>query len=438
MRKRLILGALCAIAMATAASAQDKIITMDGDVIPAYRIDVGGSSIYYSIEDSDDSPVKKIDKDKVVMIKKQDGTVQKLFEQGATSAATPAAAPAATGKTKVTVESLSPAAREANERYLAMINQEITPYIEKDDGKRKEAKDVYMIFGLKDNSVAVNEDISVTAELGYLYKTGKTWDFYKVTYYGRDNAVKFTVKNNTDNTIYLDLGNTFYTMLGTPACYYVPSSTINTSVSSTGSAVNIGAGISLGGASTNSSTSVAYSQRVVAIPPMATRELEPMFMFNLDGSYLGGPTDSKVPGLFMNAYFSSYGSREWVMNLDKDQKLQETQKFSYTAETSPITFSFMVSYSMTEDCAVSKSLTLNYFLKDIVAYKSAGSMSTNQAPRVQLQGSVDSKAILDTRCRIHYEKSSCFVLPGMSVSSDKTGASARESKRAAKAAASRR
>ena len=75
MRKRLILGALCAIAMATAASAQDKIITMDGDVIPAYRIDVGGSSIYYSIEDSDNSPVKKIDKDKVVMIKKQDGTV---------------------------------------------------------------------------------------------------------------------------------------------------------------------------------------------------------------------------------------------------------------------------------------------------------------------------------------------------------------------------
>ena len=50
MRKRLILGALCAIAMATAASAQDKIITMDGDVIPAYRIDVGGSSNNYSIE----------------------------------------------------------------------------------------------------------------------------------------------------------------------------------------------------------------------------------------------------------------------------------------------------------------------------------------------------------------------------------------------------
>ena len=95
----------------------------------------------------------------------------------------------------------------------------------------------------------------------------------------------------------------------------------------------------------------------------------------------------------------------------------------------------MVSYSMTEDCAASKSITLNYFLKDIVAYKS---LSYNRDPRVQLQGSVDSKAILDTRCRIHYEKSSCFVLPGMSVSSDKTGASARESKRAAKAAASRR
>lgn len=434
MRKRLILGALCAIAMATAASAQDKIITMDGDVIPAYRIDVGGSSIYYSIEDSDNSPVKKIDKDKVVMIKKQDGTVQKLFEQGAAPAATPAAAPAATGKTKVTVESLSPAAREANDRYLAMINQEITPYIEKDDGKRKEAKDAYMIFGLKDNSVAVNEDISVTAKLGYLCKEGKTWNFYTTTFYGRDNAVKFTVKNNTDNTIYLDLGNTFYTMLGTPACYYVPSSTINTSVSSSGGAVNIGAGISLGGASTNSSTSVAYSQRVVAIPPMATRELEPMFMFNLDGSYLG----SKVYGMIMNNQFSGYGSREWVMNLDKDQKLQETQKFSYTAETSPITFSFMVSYSMTEDCTATKSLTLNYFLKDIVAYKSASSMSINQVPRVQLQGSVSSQAILRTRCRIHYEKSYYFVLPGMSVSSDKTGASARESKRAAKAAASRR
>lgn len=59
--------------------AQDKIITKNGDVILAYQVDIGGSSIYYKLQNHDKANLKSINKSDVLMIKKQNGTVLNLY-----------------------------------------------------------------------------------------------------------------------------------------------------------------------------------------------------------------------------------------------------------------------------------------------------------------------------------------------------------------------
>ena len=54
--------------------AQDVLITTDGDVMTAYIDDIGSSTIYYKTENSDAAQLQRIDKSKVYMIKKADGT----------------------------------------------------------------------------------------------------------------------------------------------------------------------------------------------------------------------------------------------------------------------------------------------------------------------------------------------------------------------------
>lgn len=56
--------------------AQDRVITKDGDVFDAYRLDIGGTYIYYTKEDNENADVQKIAKADVLMIKKK--TVQRL------------------------------------------------------------------------------------------------------------------------------------------------------------------------------------------------------------------------------------------------------------------------------------------------------------------------------------------------------------------------
>ena len=53
---------------------QDVLITTDGDVMTVYIDDIGSSTIYYKTTNSENSSLQRIDKSKIYMIKKADGT----------------------------------------------------------------------------------------------------------------------------------------------------------------------------------------------------------------------------------------------------------------------------------------------------------------------------------------------------------------------------
>lgn len=56
------------------ANAQDLIVKQDGETIKAYRTDIGNTAVYYRLEDNEESPLLRISKSDVLIIKMQDGT----------------------------------------------------------------------------------------------------------------------------------------------------------------------------------------------------------------------------------------------------------------------------------------------------------------------------------------------------------------------------
>ena len=153
-------------------------------------------------------------------------------------------------------------------------------------------------------------------------------------------------------------------MNGESTSYYVPSSTIDTSVSSSGGAFSFGyTGISLGGSSTNSSTNIAYSQRVIAIPAKSYRLLDAMpLYYDIVKQTQIRNIQGLVPDAF-HGYF--YGN---TIHFPKDKKLKDNDCCIYSPDNSPINLSFILRYSFTEDCAATKTISSDFFLKQVVAF----------------------------------------------------------------------
>lgn len=71
--KKILLFALLAVTLQL--SAQDLIVTQNGETIKAYRTDIGEKMVYYQLEDTDEASVLKIQKADVLVIKLQNGEV---------------------------------------------------------------------------------------------------------------------------------------------------------------------------------------------------------------------------------------------------------------------------------------------------------------------------------------------------------------------------
>ena len=89
-------------------------------------------------------------------------------------------------------------------------------------------------------------------------------------------------------------------------------------------------------------------------------------MYGLVEKYLG-------QGLRVRWYnqFTSYMPLLGI-NFSKDDAvgpMKEGDQYSYLPESSPVNFSFMLSYSLSENCQKEKSMTVHYYLKDLIGYR---------------------------------------------------------------------
>lgn len=368
--------------------AQDRVITKEGDVMEVYRVDVGSTFIYYTLEDKDDAPLQKIAKADVLMIRKKDGT---KIDVTAAATATAPAPPAQTGQAAqpgiVTLkrEELTAEGKAANDALMEKLNCHVELVLKEskqEDAGKKKANRGFAILGVKQNSIIANEDIEVGMTLGVIYQEKKVDVFFPLKVYelfyvsgGRFRPhIRFSVTNKQNKTLYLDLGNTFYISQGQPVCYYIPTSTTTSSASSGGGSLNLGAvagalgvggavgtlasGVSVGGGSSKSTSTTTYSQRVIGIPPHATVQLSPKPLY----------PDNSYP----------------IFNFSSDCEggvMMVGDNYTYAEETSPLQMSLILAYSETENCECTKSAPVNLYIRQLLGYREGG-MSINVNARV--------------------------------------------------------
>ena len=367
--------------------AQDRVITKEGDVMEVYRVDLGSTFIYYTLEDKDDAPLQKIAKADVLMIRKKDGT---KIDVTAAATATAPAPPAQTGLAAqpgiVTLkrEELTAEGKAANDALIEKLNCHVELVLKEskqEDAGKKKANRGFAILGVKQNSVIANEDIEVGMTLGEMYQEKKVDVFYPLKVYEKfyvdcsyEPHICFSVKNKQNKTLYLDLGNTFYVSQGQPVCYYIPTASTTSSGSSGGGSLNLGAvagalgvggavgtlasGISVGGGSSKSTSTTTYSQRVIGIPPYATVQLSPKPLY----------PDKSYP----------------VFNFSSDCEggtMMVGDNYTYAEETSPLQMSLILAYSETENCERTKSAPINLYIRQLLGYHERG-LSININERV--------------------------------------------------------
>ena len=211
----------------------------------------------------------------------------------------------------------------------------------KEKNKGKIANYGIAVFGIKENSVISNEDIEIIITKGVIQERGKKEPEVFVTneHLGK-SALQFSIKNKTKQTIYLDLGNTFYTSMDHSVCYYIPTSTTTTTSSSGGGSVNLGAvagalgvggavgtianGVNVGGGSTNGTSTTTYSQRIIPIAPMGKTTLDAQYMF---GKGVEIPTQGMVN--------YGYGGNECYFIFSDEDNILVGDHYIYDQTTSP-------------------------------------------------------------------------------------------------------
>lgn len=404
MKALRLLALIAACMVCLYASSQDMIVTNEGTALKVYNLEVSSNSVFYQLEDKSDAPIQKILKSDILIIKKADGT--KLDFSAPTQPTAPAATPAASqsGVTKVTVENLSAEAKAANEALIAKYNQIYDTNVG-EIKKNSNAGWAYGRLGVTNKSVLENEDIAINMETGYaswgLDDQLKLHNLFE--YRGRDIVgIQFSISNKTDNTIYIDLGNTFYVSMGQSFPYYVPVSTTTSSGSSSGAGINAGAiagalgiggglatlagGINIGGGKSNATTTTTFSQRVIALPPHSTHTLEPCFMF-------GDELRTICQGFSLRFVPGHYTVCAANFNEENGGRMAEYDVYSYSEQSSPLQMSFVTAYSKTEDFSSSCSIQAGLYLKEMYGEDLFRTMMKTGKLPTKIEGK--SKTLLD-------------------------------------------
>lgn len=366
------------------AVAQDKIITKDGDVLQGWNVEVSDKYVFYNTENKTDADIKRMEKDKVLMVKRQDGSTLNLYEdaQPAAKQAPAAAEPAGQGPVMVKAEDLDDAARKANEEALAQVNAEIT--YQPEEGEEEEDADRALLnLGVKDGSVLDDGNVKISLIRGMMLRSKNKPDEFKNIEndfaYGLYNpAITVRVENKSDRTMYIDLGNSFFVRMGQSYCYYVPSSTTSSSSSSSGAGVNLGSvagalniggvvgqlagGVNVGGGSTNGGSTTTYAQRVISIPPKASYDLSAMYIFGIENTEI-------IPGLTYSVDLMQSKYLSCLRMSYQKGVLKNGSHYNYTTDNSPVNISAIVAYSFSENCAGERVMSANLYLKDVIGVK---------------------------------------------------------------------
>lgn len=322
-------------------NAQDILITQKGDPLKVYEVEISTSSVFYKLENKTDAPLYKMNKSDVMMIKYQDGHKVIMGEENSSVSIN-----GTTNKNKSVSKAYSPEIIKKNKEWVEAYNKRNTFEFVKPKNIQSEL--VICTFGYKKNSMLFTDDINIE---------------YEFNVYEYDRNIEITIHNISEKTIYIDLGNSFFTRFnGEAVTMYTPTATTESSTQNIGMGVNLGAvsnalgvggvagiisqGVNIGGGTTSGTSCITYSQRIIAIPPKSSKNINHWPLFNINDEI----------SFFKNG---NYGLRIY-------KKINRGEKLLYTEENTPLQLSVLVSYSYNENCTDLKTVNTQLYLKEML------------------------------------------------------------------------
>lgn len=366
----------------TITSAQDIITKRNGDEIQAKIIEVSDTDIRYKKWSNPDGPSYTMKTADIFMIKYQNGDKDVFKDVPAEETTSKMSNEPETQSLQIlTTEMLTGNCKNQNDELIAAIN--ITPSYKPQ--KSKKGGSARFVFNAEENSVLCNEDISISLVAGGFNRDRKKSPVYfdPKRHYNCP-GIQVLVKNTSNKTLYIDLGNSFFVRNGRSECYYKPTATSTMKSGSSGTSVNLGAvagalgvggslgtlagGINVGGGSTSGTTTTTYSQRVVAIPAKGEYAMEAQYL-NTSKPLAGSPEDAGYPGLY---YARTVGYEAWMeinyfrIQQSKDKPLMNGEEFEFSKDNTPLKFSVVVSYSEHENCQKGYTLPINIYVNKMI------------------------------------------------------------------------
>ena len=401
--------ALTAICMTSSYTfAQDLIVKKDGSVIQAKVTKVGTSEVEYKKWSNQDGPQYSIEIVDILAINYKNGD-KETFDNVSASRNNQAVKAQTEGQQniiQIQSEDLSHEAKVANDEMIAKLNEPIELLINEKDKKdigKKEVSSAIACFGASPKSVLCDGNIAIMVETGELYKetskrpaewingglSSRNRNLGSQAKYVINPAIRFHVYNNSNQTLYIDLANTFYVNMGNSQTYYVPSSTTTSKTSSGGAGVNLGAvtgalgiggaagtlanGINVGGGSSSTTTNTIYSQRIIALAPKSITTLAPKYFF---GETSWQSTNGIRYDLWQRYTYLRYVTINFSSKSEKGA-MMFGDHYTYNEDKSPIQFSFYLSYSKEETGANIITLPSTFYLKDLIGRNGANDKPTN-------------------------------------------------------------
>lgn len=349
-------------------SAQDVIVKKDGSTILSKVLEVNTTDIKYKKFSNQNGPTYTLNKSDIMSINYENGE-KDTFEIQNSHYATD------NSNKKVVIANLSEDWVSLNESYIAQCNA-ITP-IWNSPQEKKNAKYILNVLKIEEGSVFENEDVKQAITIGMMDWRKDHWGELEEdnSVMHQNYALSVKITNKTDKTMYIDLGNSFITRGDEAQPYYTPSATSTTQETSSGASVNLGAvagalgvggslgtfanGVNVGGGNSNSSTTIEYSQRIIAIPPKSAKTLEPQFLFIGGGK---GMPLTKVKDQSNNQY--------WMISAQSLYKnLQVGDIIHWKKEDPSIKLSFYLSYAFDEGCSSTNHLSVGFYTSETYGIK---------------------------------------------------------------------
>lgn len=387
MKTLRFLVVIATMALTQSVVAQDIIITQEGDAHKVYELEIGASSVFYKAENSENAALQKMDKANILMIKYQDGR-KVIMGQEENSAPTVQASPVqpTTAQDNDKPAELSPELKQQNLEWIREYNKKNT-FSNVEPQKDKQANRLLCTLGFKESSTVFTNDIKVEFEIGRFDPMEEKYISLADDMRNRINAfnvlLSVKLRNTSTRTIYVDLGDSFFTHNGEANAMYTPTATTTSSSTSQGVGVNLGAvtntmgvggavgtlaqGVSVGSGTTTGTSCTTYSQRIIAIPAKSSKLIEYYNLFNTNDKY----------SFFecKNSYRLLYTKKN--INID--------ERIIFNEEETPLQFATFITYSYNEDCAEKQFLNTELYLKEVLgSYDSAVSGYMGSIPKKRL------------------------------------------------------